>query len=30
MAKTFRRYDPDQMLLMPVALQEWMPAEHRA
>ena len=27
MSKTFRRYEPDQMLLMPVALQEWLPAE---
>lgn len=28
MSKTFRRYEPDQMLLMPVALQEWLPADH--
>ena len=27
MSKTFRRYEPDQMLLMPVALQEWLPAD---
>ena len=30
MSKTFRRYEPDQMLLMPVALQEWLPADHLA
>ena len=30
MSKTFRRYEPDQMLLMPVALQEWLPADHMA
>ncbi len=28
MSKTFRRYEPDQMLLMPVALQEWLPGDH--
>ena len=26
MPKTFRPYDPDQMLLMPPAVQEWVPA----
>ena len=30
MSKTFRRYEPDQMLLMPVVLQEWLPADHLA
>ena len=30
MSKTFRRYEPDQMLLMAVALQEWLPADHMA
>jgi len=30
MSKTFRRYEPDQMLLMPVALQEWLPSDHLA
>ena len=30
MRKTFRRYEPDQMLLMPVAFQEWLPADHLA
>ncbi len=28
MGKTFRPYEPDQLLLMPVALQEWLPADH--
>ena len=28
--KTFRPYDPEQMLLMPVALQDWLPAGHLA
>ena len=30
MSKTFRPYDPEQMLLMPVALQDWLPIEHLA
>jgi transposase len=30
MAKTFRRYEPDQMLLMPPSLQEWVPEGHLA
>ena len=30
MSKTFRPYDPEQMLLMPVALQDWLPVEHLA
>ncbi len=30
MGKTFRSYEPDQLLLMPVALQEWLPADHLA
>ena len=30
MSKTFRPYAPDQMLLMPVALQEWLPLDHLA
>lgn len=30
MSKTFRPYQPDQMLLMPVALQEWLPEDHLA
>ncbi len=30
MSKTFRPYDPEQMLLMPVALQDWLPAGHLA
>ena len=28
MSKTFRSYDPEQMLLMPAALQDWLPEEH--
>jgi transposase len=28
MAKTFRPYNPDQMLLMPPSLQEWVPQGH--
>ena len=30
MAKTFRPYDPDQLLLMPPALADWVPEEHLA
>ena len=30
MSKTFRPYDPDQQLLLPVALQEWLPPDHLA
>lgn len=30
MSKTFRPYQPDQMLLLPVALQEWLPEDHLA
>jgi transposase len=26
MPKTFRPYDPDQMLLMPPSVQDWVPA----
>ena len=28
MSKTFRAYDPDQPLLLPASLQEWLPADH--
>ncbi len=28
MAKTFRPYDPDQMLLMPPSLADWVPEDH--
>jgi transposase len=28
--KTFRRFDPDQVLLMPPSLQEWLPEGHLA
>ncbi len=30
MSKTFRPYDPGQRLLLPAALQEWLPEEHMA
>ena len=30
MSKTYRPYDPEQMLLMPVALQDWLPVDHLA
>ena len=30
MSKTFRPYDPEQQLLLPAALQEWLPEEHLA
>lgn len=30
MSKTFRPYDHERMLLMPVALQEWLPAHRLA
>ena len=29
-AKTFRRFEPDQALLMPPTLDEWLPADHLA
>jgi transposase len=28
MSKTFRPYGPEQMLLLPVALQDWLPKDH--
>jgi transposase len=28
MEKTYRPYDPDQLLLLPPALQDWLPEEH--
>jgi transposase len=28
MSKTFRPYDPEQQLLLPTALQEWLPSDH--
>jgi len=28
MAKTYRPYDPDQLLMLPPSLREWLPAEH--
>ena len=30
MSKTFRPYDPNQQLLLPAALQEWLPPDHLA
>lgn len=30
MSKVFRPYEPEQMLLMPILLQEWLPSEHLA
>ena len=30
MSKTFRPYDPQQQLLLPAALQEWLPEDHLA
>ena len=28
MTKTFRPYSPDQLLLLPPSLREWLPANH--
>ena len=30
MAKTFRPYEPDQLLMLPPSLQEWLPEDHEA
>ena len=30
MSKTYLPYDPDQQLLLPQALQEWLPEDHLA
>jgi hypothetical protein len=30
MGKTFRAYQPDQLLVLPPSLQEWLPADHLA
>ena len=30
MSKTFHPYDPDQQLLLPAALQGWLPPDHLA
>ena len=30
MSKTYLPYDPDQQLLPPAALQEWLPPDHLA
>ena len=29
-AKAFRRFEPDQVLLLPPSLEEWLPADHLA
>ena len=28
MSKTYLPYEPDQQLLLPAALQEWLPEDH--
>ena len=30
MSKTYLPYDPEQQLLLPAALQEWLPPDHLA
>ena len=30
MSKTYLPYDPGQQLLLPAALQEWLPSDHLA
>ena len=30
MSKTYLPYDPDQQLLLPAALREWLPDDHMA
>ena len=30
MSKTYLPYDPDQQLLLPQALQQWLPEDHLA
>ena len=30
MSKTYLPYEPDQQMLLPVALQEWLPDDHLA
>ena len=30
MTKSYLPYDPDQQLLLPAALQEWLPEDHLA
>jgi len=30
MSKVFRPYEPEQMLLMPASLQDWLPSDHLA
>ena len=30
MSKSYRPYDPDQQLLLPAALQQWLPDDHLA
>lgn len=28
MSKVFRPYEPDQIILMPASMQEWLPSDH--
>ena len=30
MSKTFRPYEPDQIMLMPASMQNWLPSDHLA
>ena len=30
MSKTFRPYEPDQIILMPASMKEWLPSDHLA
>ena len=30
MTKSYRPYDPDQQLLLPAALRQWLPEDHLA
>ena len=30
MSKTFRPYEPDQIMLMPASMQDWLPSDHLA
>lgn len=30
MSKTFRPYEPDQIILMPASMQDWLPSDHLA
>ena len=30
MSKTFRPYEPDQIILMPASMRDWLPSDHLA